>query len=215
MSFEEMQQIWRENEPGPGAAPAMGQPTKELLADVRRESRRFDRRIWWRDFFEISAGLLVAGLFGRLAWKAQAAGLVPWVGWVGAALPLMVAAFLLVDRIIRHYRSIPQGEPVIAELDRALAEVEHQAQLLRSMAWWYLLPILLSILLLSFQAHLQLPLVMPSGIQLLKSTLWLLFLGAFSVRLWHLNQRAVKEKLEPRLAALAACRRALTMAESG
>jgi hypothetical protein len=93
MNFEQLQQTWQATV-GQTAGPAVD---TSLLQRVRGDARRFERAIIWRDGREVSASLLVAAAFGRIAWSANAEGTPAWPAWLAAVLPLSITIFLLTN----------------------------------------------------------------------------------------------------------------------
>jgi hypothetical protein len=205
MNFEELQAAWQQSTHA--VAPMPVDPA--LLAQVRRDSRKFDRMIMWRDIREVAACLLVAGVFGNVAWQASREGAGSWPAWVAAILPLGVGAFFLFDRWWSRRRTNPQGDDLCAELDRAIAAVEHQRWLLRNVGWWYLAPLALGTLCFALQITLYGPSNFPFWA---KVVVWALIAGTtgwLDWFVWRLNQKAVREQLDPRLAELHARRHEL------
>lgn len=200
MNFEELQRAWQQV-PAPESG---GEIDHDSLHQVRRDSRRFDRRIFWRDVREVLASFLVAGVFGKVAWSAQAEGSPAWPAWLAAVLPLGVGVFFLADRVQTRRRLAPRGDVVATELERAAAQVRHQIWLLRNVAWWYLLPLGLSAVCFALQVALYAPGSIPWWAKLLLG-LWVLGPVAWFNRwIWKLNQKAVREDLQPRLDELEA-----------
>ena len=160
MNFEELQQVWQKD------AKVESTPvvTEELMRSVRANSRKFSRKIFWRDLREVGASFLVAFVFGRIAWEAHGEGSPSWPAWIAAILPLGVAAFFLIDRWLAGKRHAPQGDRVLAEIDRAADAVKHQIWLLRNVFWWYLLPIGLSVFFLALQLFLYMPMNVPPNV---------------------------------------------------
>ena len=209
MSFEELQLAWqrdRASVPPPKMNPA-------ALAKVRADSRRFTRRIFWRDVREIVAALFVALVLGRVAWSAHAEGSPSWPAWVAAAFPLGVAAYFVIDRWITKRRQDPQEKNVLAEIDRAKRVVDHQIHLLSRLVWWYLLPLVLSGVFLVLQVVLYAPMNVPPALALgLKITMAVIgLLPVILLNWWVLKQnpKAVRENLRPRSEELAGIRREL------
>lgn len=210
MNFEELQQAWQADAKS-APAPVVNE---ELLRSVRVNSRKFKRRIFWRDFREVAASFFVAFVFGRIAWEAQTEGTPAWAAWIAAALPLGVAAFFLIDRWVSARRHAPQGDDVLAEIDRAIEAVKHQIWLLQNVFWWYLLPIGLSVIFLALQLVLYMPTDLPPHVAwTVKIVVGLLAIGpvwALDWWVWKLNQKAICVNLEPELAELEARRREIT-----
>ncbi|WP_221029954.1 hypothetical protein [Actomonas aquatica] len=197
MNFDDLQKAWQQA-PAPGGATI----DASLLAEVRKDSRSFAQKVFWRDVREISASFIVAGVFGKVALDAEAEGSTAWPAWVAAALPLLVAAYFLIDRWMMHRRARPQGGTVIEEIERAAAAVRHQIWLLRNVLWWYILPLALCSVMLGLQIILYAPANFPVWGRWIIGALVLLPTGLFDWWVWQLNQKAVREDLEPRLAEL-------------
>ena len=204
MNFEELQNAWQAD-----AATSRPIVDAHLLAAVRQGSRTFSRQIFWRDVREIAASFVVAGVFGKVALDAQAEGATAWPAWVAAILPLGVAAYFLIDRYFMHRRATPQGDTVVAEIERAAAAVRHQIWLLRNVLWWYILPLALCSIMLGVQVILYGPDNFPTWARWTIGALVLLPTGLFDWWIWKLNQNAVRTELEPRLAELEQQRDAL------
>ena len=176
---------------------------------MRRDSRAFSRSVFWRDVREVAASFLVAGVFGKIAYDAQAEGAVAWPAWTAAILPLLVAVVFLVDRAIQHERSAPRGDNIVVEIERAAAAVRHQIWLLRNVLWWYILPLSVCSLLIGLQVALYGPAEMPEVARWIIGALVLLPTGLVDWWVWKLNQNAVRDQLEPQLAELERHRREL------
>lgn len=206
MNFEELQTAWQKSTHA--TVPVPVDPV--LFTEVRRGSRKFDRLVFWRDFREVAACLLVAFVFGKVAWEAHREGAGSWPAWLAAMLPLGVGAFFLLDRWWSRRRTSPQVDDLRAELDRAIAAVEHQRWLLRNVAWWYLAPLALGTLCFALQITLYAPSDFPIWA---KVAVWGLIGGTtgwLDWFIWRLNQRAVRDQLDPRLAELRATRAELS-----
>lgn len=197
MNMDDLQNLWRE-QPLPAAADAT--TTDAVIADVKRQARAFDRAIWWRDLRETAASLVVAFVFGRIAWARAAEGASSALAWVAAGLPLVVAAFLFLDRWRHRHLAARAGDAVLVEIDRALGRLRHQVWLLRNVVWWYLAPLAASAFIVAGQAVAA----MPGGWapKLIVGGFMLVLLTAVDVWVWRLNRRAISHDLEPRIQAL-------------
>lgn len=195
MNFDDLQQAWQRD----AAAASTPSVDPQLLAQVRRGSRDFALSIFWRDVREVGAAVLVAGVFGKVALDAQAEGSPAWPAWVAAVLPLLVAAFMLLDRWVMRRRTAAQGDTLVAELERAAAAVRHQIWLLRNVLWWYLLPLGASVFFLMAQFAWYAPTAMPAFLKWIVASIVLIPTGWFDWWVWKLNQKAVREDLQPRL----------------
>jgi len=197
MNFEDLRNLWKQE-----SVSAVGIAGDELWAEVRKDSHKFSRMIFWRDLREIAASLVVAFVFGKVAWDAYLEGDPSLPAWIAAVIPLLVGVFFMVDRIYMRMNSKPKGESLLIELDRSIREVNHQIWLLRNVWWWYIIPLSISSFLLGLQIVLYGPETMPVFVKWIVGALVLLPIGFVDWWVWKLNQKAVEKELNPRLEQL-------------
>ena len=117
-----------------------------MLAIAIRKSQRFDRMIKIRNAMECTAAAMVAAWFGWEAFRAANA-------WMRAGDLLVAASGLwIIFWLLRYGREAPDPAPEqsLAGFQQALLrKYEHQARLLKSVKYWYLLPPYAGLLLLS------------------------------------------------------------------
>jgi MFS family permease len=190
MNWDELQQLWQ-NQPPPATPPDWN------TAEFERQRTRLARTLARRDWLEAGVGIAVAIFF--------AATLVPlgraaWPGWISVALILGVSVAFVLERRRARRATPPPEAPLMLKLEADIAELRHQCRLLNTVALWYVLPILLSIVLFFWGVRSALP-APPS--------LWswrLLFFGVgvlgFSAFVVWLNREAVRTALEPKLREL-------------
>lgn len=193
-AFDDMQAVWQSTSDTP---PHLG-PTQR--ADLFEEAERFDRTIRWRDRREYAG---VAGIAFVAVWIGVGASPVKQLG---AAL-MVVGAIVAVARLWQAQRRVPPPAPDLPAVDalrQSLARVEIQIDLLRSVLWWYLLPISIGPLLIVATGIVRRVHSLPDD-----ASLWATA-GAIGVGLvalglivgvygwiYRLNQRAVEVKLIP------------------
>ncbi len=199
--FDELQTLWREGADAPPPAP-------EDVRALRSEAAAFDRAIRWRDWRETAAAAVVAVAFGSMYPEA------PPLARLGVVLSIVGAVFAI-GWMVRAQRRQPRPAPDLpaAEALRvALARVEIQIHLLRSVVWWYLLPLAIGPMVLVASGYVEMQREMRApetaaeiafviGVYLAP----LLILGSVFGVIYKLNQRAVRRDLLPlrdRLAAL-------------
>jgi hypothetical protein len=209
MDFAAMQSAWKQT---PEPAHATG--NDDLVRAALAADRRLGRRTGIRDLVELGTAVAMAA---GLAWMGTLAP-VRWP-WIGAAAGcLAVAAVFVVERwrAARPARSTT----VRAELAHAVAAADHQIALLRSVLWWYLLPIAGVVLLILtgtvLGARAEMPaekwaqarFVILGGVAVCVPVIAAAYYGV-----WWLNQRAVTNTLAPHRAALADLLRQLDEAD--
>lgn len=152
---------------------------------MKERSERYDRKLFWRDVREIGAALLVAAFYGHEAATAEAP-----LARIG---PLVVVGgtVLVAWRLGRAWmsRRSGTGERTGAARIRAdIGSVDAQIELLETVHWWYLAPLVVGLTLM----------IAAGGIRGWTEmfTLGVVYGGAAWV--WHLNRRAVDCSLCPR-----------------
>jgi hypothetical protein len=163
-----------------------------LLKELGRNQRQFAATIFWRDVREVGTSLLLAPLWLYLGVKNS----LPWTWYLTVPALLWVAGFMLADRM-RHKRQTPaSGRPLREGVESSLAQVEHQIWLLRNVLWWYLLPLVFSVVAFFGQVTWQ----ERSGgwWTALALSVVVAFVAIVFAAIYWLNQYAVRSELEPR-----------------
>jgi hypothetical protein len=177
MNASELEHIWKSQQP----IELSHENIAQIAATVGALDRKFRRKIWWRDLREIGAALGVAVVFGLVGQT--------WLRWISVLSCLFVAAFLIRSRtVLKSTRETPS---VMERIQQMIRETETQIQLLRSVLWWYFLPCGVATLVFVLD---RLP-------RKFSASHLLIFVGAmvpFYLAAYWLNQRAVRNVLEPR-----------------
>lgn len=207
MNFDDYESLWRA-QPAPALSLPAASAEREAIFDrVRREARRFDRAIFWRDTREIVVSLAVAVYFGLSAWRHTGAGHIAWGQWLAVALILGVAIVFLIDR-----RNMPRPaaaeSPMLDQIDNALAGQRYQARVLSQIPWSYALPLSLAIAASASDSiigkHGISGLWSPAGVAIAGLSF---FGGCFVV--W-LNRLALRKVISPKITELEQLRRELS-----
>jgi CubicO group peptidase (beta-lactamase class C family) len=180
MHDDALKKLWQEQQFD--ASPAL--PDEKQMVAMKRKMKKFDRTISWRDARESLAAIFIIIWFGRAYFKEDA--LLTKAG----CIILVLSSVFICWYPIRKKQRVPKAAPdasMTEALQCELEKVEVQIRLLRSILWWYLLPLMAGALV--FHAGTQ-----PS----LSSNLgYSAFVVALSVFIYWLNQRAVKKSLLP------------------
>ncbi|MBX3421690.1 MAG: hypothetical protein KF752_09050 [Pirellulaceae bacterium] len=163
-----------------------------LSGEVQRSQGSFHSVILWRDIREIVVSLLMLVVWMFLGSKLS----LPWSWYLTMPALLWVVGFIVLDRRRHPQRLSEPGQPLLYYVRESLRQVEHQIWLLRNVFWWYLLPFTISIA--AFFVH----------VSWQASRDWLSFVSiagcmcgfllAIYWWIYRLNQRAVRDQLEPR-----------------
>lgn len=194
MNWDEWEMIWKRQELPRGAEADLA-TLRETFEAKRRKSAN---ALLVRDVLEASAGVvgcvalaLLWGKLGRAGWPIAGAML----------LILGVTGFFVRERIRAFRVRLGADAPLVAKLEGEIAELRHQRRLLLGIWKWYLAPIGAAIVIVCLTIARSRPAwdVSRSG----------LFLGAYFafclllfIAIWALNRRAVRRRIEPRLAEL-------------
>ncbi|MCB1088053.1 MAG: hypothetical protein KDM63_13465 [Verrucomicrobiae bacterium] len=143
MEFDSLQQLWQQQE----KSSRVSVDREVLLRLVRREQASLRATLWRRDLLEIAVALVLVPVW---IWLGRSREMV-WTWYLAILGLLWIAGFLLVERWRQRRNGSHPGIPLKESVEHALAQVEHQITLLRNVAWWYLLP--LAIPLLIFHVH--------------------------------------------------------------
>lgn len=183
MQLEHFKQAWQDRGDD---RPAEAGPVAE---DVRQRVAKLHAQVRRRDLREAAAALAVIVIFTRLLWIVRNT-----TARVGAGI-LIASAVMIVGRLYaarRRDAPRPVGLPV-AEFCRAeLAAVNAQIRLLRSVAWWYIAPVIVG-------ANLVVAGLSRSAIG---TVVYLAVTLAMGAVIYRLNQRAVARRLVPLRLAL-------------
>lgn len=194
MTLPEAEFLWR-GQPVPSS-----HDSAALAERIRREARAFERRILWRDVTEIAASLLVAGVFAAIGLRSSAPLAWPIATGLFALVP---AAFLIASRLHRHRRAPAASASLREHSAAALAALDTQIQLLRTVVWWYLAPLGIAALLFLGGVFLQPTARVPWPAAVVGLVGGSVVLAVVWVGIYRLNQRAVTATLEPRRRELA------------
>ncbi|WP_412061084.1 hypothetical protein [Rubrivirga sp. IMCC45206] len=205
-TFDALQTVWQT------ADVPVPRVDADAFAELRTEAERFDRTIRWRDRREYAAAAIVAVLFARGFPSADG------LDRVGIVLAVLGAAFVCawMWRAQRRRPPVAPGAPTAEALRVALERVEIQIRLLRTVAWWYLLPLMVGPVLMGVGGPLVELVTGPplaparTGLVLLLSGLVLALMGGLLWGVYWLNQRAVARDLLPLRDRLAGTLHALT-----
>lgn len=190
--FEELARVWREQ-----SLDSEVRDGKEVLMQVREKVRRFDRSVFWRDVREVAAGGIAAFTMGGASWLAP--GVLPKLGGlvmlacIGYVLARMLAAR-------RAYGHAPQADrPLTERLRVEIDKADAQAELLRSVGTWYVLPLAAGATIWAVTLVPSLPLpagaLVPALAIMVAASLAIFGFVGWVVR-W-LNRRGLERQLDP------------------
>jgi hypothetical protein len=200
MNWNDYEAVWKRQELPVGATADLA----TLKQTFEAKSRKLARRLFWRDLLEAAAGVIVAGLTAHQGWRLGKAG---WPIALAVVLILGVSVFFIMERIRARRERMGPDAPLLAKLDADIAELRHQRRLLLNMGAWYILPCVLAIVIFranSPAAQSQSPFFVVCYTAVVAFICW---------RVWAMNRRAVRKKIDPLLEELEKLHRELLSSE--
>jgi len=154
MNEQELKQLWQK-QPVPEPAPTS---TNAMIEQMNQKMRKFNRTLLWRDARELIACVFIIVWFGLNLRHAHST--LTKVGDIVLVLSgLFIGANLLAAR--RSNRAFRTPTSVRDFLGGELDRVNRQIKLLRTVLWWYLLPLFCGVSLFSIGANLDLVIEIP------------------------------------------------------
>ena len=171
---DDLRAVWR-NQP-------LENPTM-ALEDIRRRAAGFEHRIGRRNRREFVAGGITIAIFGAYIWLLKG----PLVR-LGSAL-IIAGVALVMWRLYRSGRAeaLPGDLGLTASLEFYRRQLTQQRDLLRTVLWWYLGPMIPGLLV--FWSGSIPPGAFQAG-HLARTLSYLLLFAAFFVWIWWINRRA-------------------------
>lgn len=177
MEFERLGDLWRQ-----GAGGAAGREPAADLAAARARAKRLQRVVRRRDIAETATALVLAVVFAWMAFTASAT-----LSRMGAAIIAVAGVFIPLRLWMARRAGADRSLPVREAVARELSRVRRQQRLLASVAWWYLTPLGLGVIL--FMAGTP----VPAGVKVGYAAVVI----ALYVWILRLNLRAVRRDVEP------------------
>jgi hypothetical protein len=163
-----------------------------LLREVQRNHRSFLRTVFWRDVRELGVAAILVPVWIYLGLRSS----LPWTWYLMVPAMFWIVGYLTVDRQRHRRRAAGATSPIREHVQDSLAEIEHQIGLLRSIGWWYLLPLSLPMVALFVQLGWE---VRASGWMAVGVTAGLIGVAALVLAyVYRINQQAIQNCLLPR-----------------
>src|SRR5436190_11198790 len=187
MNDDELKKLWLQQplrDPGPTPA--------QVRSAMQNKTTQLRRTLLARDVVELSACVFVGVIFSIYYFMNRAP-----IMRLGALITVAGSIFIAC-KILRARRTTPTAKPdatVVESLRAELHSVRTQSQLLRSVVWWYLLPLAVGTVVFVWGMPFN-GLGFTFGSIVLK-IVFTLFTLALDVFIYRLNQRAVSKQLLP------------------
>ncbi len=184
MNDEELKKLWQQQplrDPVPSPA--------QLISAMQSKTTQLRRTLLARDVRELVACVIVGVVFGIYFFINRAP-----IARLGALITVAGSIFIA-WKILHARRTTPPAKPdatVVESLRAELHSVRTQSQLLRSVLWWYLLPLAVGTLVFVWGTPFN-----NLVFSLVFGVVFTLFTLALDVFIYRLNQRAVSKQLLP------------------
>jgi hypothetical protein len=184
MNDNDIKKLWQQQSlRDPALSPA------QVMSAMQNKTTQLRRTLLARDVRELAACVVVVVIFGIYFFINGAP-----IARLGALLTVGGAVFIA-WRILHARRTTPAAKPdatVVEALRAELHSVRTQSRMLRSVAWWYLLPLTVGTLVFVWGMPFD-----NLATYLLGNITFTLFSLALDVWIYRLNQRAVSDQLLP------------------
>ncbi len=181
MNDDALKQLWQ----GQPLGPLPELPDAAQIAAMRARMTGFDKTISGRDLGEILACVLIALFFGFNLLFRDNSRLTD-----AGCVVLVASAAFIAWRLTASKRRLPKPAPDAPLFDLVrveLRKVENQIALLQSVAWWYLLPLFIGVMMFHWGGSKSVVL----------SVIYTAAVAALFVFIHRLNRRSVRTELLP------------------
>lgn len=194
MNWNDYEAAWKRQE-----LPAGTDADLSTLRDTFEAKRRkLAATLLIRDWIEISACAVVVVSYVSFWREVGPSG---WPMALAILLILGVAAIFLRERLRTRRHRLGADSPLLAKIEADLAELHHQRRLLLRVWVWYIAPgataVLIHTSVMIAQARPGSSLREPVSLVVV-----VFFLAVLCWFVWMINRRAVRKRIEPRLAEL-------------
>lgn len=206
MKWSEIEGLWRGQK---ASEPEFVKETVSLRQTFEARSRKWARRLFWRDVREALVGVVLAALIAYSGFRRGA--VVPTLFCVFVVLG--VVAFFIRERLRVRRLRLGSEVSLLAKVTADIAEMQHQRRLLLHVTRWYLAPLAgVCVIMLGTEVWIHWPWFSTLAAQLTLAGK----LAVIAVVFWRLrvlNQRAVHRVIDPRIRALEQMRNDLLSSE--
>ena len=194
MNWDDWNFIWRSQELPQGSDAEL----EKLRQAFEQQHRTLRRTLAVRDFSELATGVFVIALFAHRGWRMGTSG---WPFLIVIALCAGVMTVFVRERLRARRKELPVESSLREKVEADLAELRHQRRLLGTVVLWYVLPLFAATIIgfLTLALHARSAPVMHDPLFLAG---FIAFFAAVGLFAWYSNHRALKRRLEPRIAEL-------------
>jgi hypothetical protein len=180
MNDLELKQLWQQQV----LTPPTKVPDEQLIAAMKKKMTQFGRTLFWRDVREVAACLILIVLFLPDFFRFN-----QWLAKAGC-LVVVVTAIYIGIRLVAAQRIGDRksaGDTLRGYLLMERQKLDRQIHLLRTVLWWYILPLYVGAVMVVFGI----------GGGLVHKVGFAVFYALVCAWIWWLNQQSVKKHLMP------------------
>lgn len=194
MKLSDYETVWKRQPLPRGAEADLGQLRETFETKRRKTAATF----LVRDWLELLACGFMTVVYA-LFWKKV--GPDGWPMGFAILMILLVAGVFIRERLRTRRNRLGADAPLLAKISADLAELRHQRELLHRVWLWYIAPCAVA---MSIHASVIVrrtrpwdPLREPVSLAAI-----IIFVGVLCWSVWIINRRAVRQRIEPRIAEL-------------
>lgn len=184
MELEELKHIWKQQKPSPN----MELSKKELLILLNNKMISFDKEIRSRDRIELIVGLIVAVVFTFYFFMSPSI----WIK-TGSAVIVLSSFFIIYWLKTGQPKRIKEpsyNHSINQHLKLEFYNVQTQKKMLENIIWWYIGPLSIGLILVSF------------GFPLTHQLISITVIITVDIGIWYLNQKTVARRLDPLITSI-------------
>lgn len=187
MKLDDLKQDWQQNI----ATDSTADNLEEVISMLEKEAAQIDKEVKRRDILEISISLLLIP-----CWIYGLVNSTSTMQIAGFCLAIMACLYIPYKLVVAKQVEPQKSDNVRAFLLNEKQKNSQQKQLLESIVWWYITPLMTAILLITLGGS-----VNEAGIPSISSSLSFYYgiLAILIVCIYFTNKRAAKKKFTPLL----------------
>ena len=181
MKLDELKEVWEQQQ----SDKKSDFSSEDYLQNIDQKMSDFEQSIQSRDRFEIIACIVVIGIFGYVLLTSSAL-----LRQVGAGIVIAGAAYVWY-RLKRAQNNMLAAQTtdrsVKEHLKFELNKVQEQKKMLKNIAWWYIAPIYIGLVVLTIGSS--------PNIQF--QIIYLAVVTIVGIAVWYYNQHKIKKRFNP------------------
>lgn len=201
MNWNDYEAVWKRQDLPVGASADL----TTLKSSFETKRRKLNAALLVRDYTEATAGILGSIAFGLIWWQQGRDG---WPIGLAILLMLGVSAVFVRERFRARRSRLTPDASLLDKLSANLAELRRLRHLTLTLWWWYLGPILVAMIIVGRTITHNRPPWDISRDPVFVTGYWIINAFFFWFA-WAINHRALRKRIDPRIAELEKLRAAI------